>query len=88
MKCYKLTAEHITRKRAEAVIKHAEDVMDLEVYHAGHDDVFTDLFHIVVMASNKQMKALREYMWECNGGAFCEVVENWTEEMDEEAGWL
>lgn len=88
MKCYKLTAEHITRKRAEAVIQHAEDVMDLEVYHAGHDDVFTDLFHIVVMADKKQLNTLRDFMWSKNGGAFCEVVEDWTEEMDWEAGWL
>lgn len=88
MKCYKLTAEHITRKRAEAVIHHAEEVMDLEVYHAGHDDVFTDLFHIVVMADQKQMNTLRDFMWSKNGGAYCAVVEDWVEEMDWEAGWL
>ena len=85
---YKLTAEHITRTRGNAVIKHAEDVMDLHVLHAGHDDVFTDLFHIVVEADGKEVNKLRDFMWEKNNGAFCEVVKNWTEEMDWEAGWL
>ena len=88
MKCYKLTAEHIKRRKAEAIIKHAEETLNPEVYHAGHDDIFTDLFHIVIMADKKQMTALRDYMWEQNGGAYCAVVEDWTEEMDWEASWL
>lgn len=88
MKCYKLTAEHIGFRKAKAIIKHAEETLDLEVYHAGLDDVFTDLFHIVVMADSKRMTALREHMWESNGGAYCAVVEDWTEEMDCDASWL
>lgn len=88
MKCYKLTAEHINRAKATAIIKQAEDVMNLEVYHAGHDDVFTDLFHIVVNADTKDVNKLRDFMWEKNNGAFCEVVKDWTEEMDWDASWL
>lgn len=88
MSCYKLTAEHINRRKAEAIIKHAEDVMNLEVYHAGHDDVFTDLFHIVVEATQAQANKLRDFMWEQNHGAYCAEVKDWTEEMDWEAGWL
>lgn len=85
---HKLTAEHITRRRGEAVIKHAEEVMDLHVLHAGHDDVFTDLFHIVVECSEQDANKLRDFMWEQNRGAFCEIIKDWTEDMDENAGWL
>lgn len=88
MKFCKLTAEHINRTKGNAIIKQAEDVMDLHVLHAGHDDVFTDLFHIVVEADMKDVNRLRDFMWEKNNGAFCEVVKDWTEEMDWEAGWL
>lgn len=88
MPFFKLTAEHITRSKGEAIIKHAEEVMDLHVLHAGHDDVFTNLFHIVVEATQAQANKLRDFMWEQNHGAFCELVKDWTEEMDWEAGWL
>lgn len=88
MHYYKLTAEHINRRKGEAIIKHAEDTMDLHVLHAGHDDVFTDLFHIVVECSPKDKEALKNFVWEKNGGAYCAEVKDWTEEMDWEAGWL
>jgi hypothetical protein len=84
----KLTAEHINRKRGEDIIKQAEDTMDLHVLHAGHDDVFTDLFHIVVEATQKEVNKLRDYIWTKNNGASCEIVKDWTEELDWDAGWL
>lgn len=88
MPFYKLTAEHIGRRKGEAIIKYAEETLDLHVLHAGHDDVFTDLFHIVIEASPKQKEQVRNYMWECNGGAYCAEVKDWTEDLDEDAGWL
>ena len=33
MKCVKLSAEHITKRRAEAIITHAEDTMHLSLIH-------------------------------------------------------
>lgn len=88
MPYFKLTAEHITRSKGDSIIKQAEDVMDLHVLHAGHDDVFTNLFHIVVEATQAEVNKLRDFMWGKNNGAFCELVKDWTEEMDWEAGWL
>jgi len=88
MTCYKLSAEHITRSKAKNIIKQAEDTMNLEVYHAGEDDTFDNFFHMVVEANKKEIDKLRDFVWEQNNGAYCELVKDWTEEMDWDASWL
>lgn len=88
MPFFKLSAEHITRSKGDAIYKHADEVMGLNVLHVGHDDIFTDLFHIVVECSQAEVNQLREFMWEKNRGAYCEVVKDWVEDMDDGAGWL
>jgi hypothetical protein len=88
MPYYKLTAEHITHKRGQAVIDYADGELGLHVLHAGPDDVFTDLFHIVIEASEDEMTQVRDRLWELNRGASCETVKDWSEEQDWAAGWL
>lgn len=88
MPFFKISAEHITRSKGNNIIKHAEDVMHLHVLHAGKDDVFTNTFHIVVEATQSQANKLRDFVWEQNHGAWCEIVKNWHEELDADAGWL
>jgi hypothetical protein len=88
MKLFKISAEQITRKRGEAICKHVEDVLGLDVYHAGMDDTFENFFHMVVNCTDRDANRIQNHIWTQNGGAYCTVQEDWTEEMDQEASWL
>jgi hypothetical protein len=89
MKLFKISAEHVSRKRGETIRDHLEDVLGLNVYHAGMDDTFGNFFHVVFEGDGRDADRVQNYIWaHHNGGAYCAVQENWTEEMDPDASWL
>lgn len=70
---YKLSAEHMRSETCRVAIAEAKKAGAKRVSFKA-DEIFTGFFTFKITGTTKEVDALREAIWQQNGGACCELT--------------
>lgn len=80
MKYYKITAEHVT---GFTTLLDTLQEKQIEVIVAGHSQMFTSMYLIVLHCDASTAETVRQMVWEANHGAYCNMEEVTGDEVDD-----
>jgi len=78
---YLFDAEHVSRDNAKDLLAEIDNTYDVDSWWM--DDIFTNVFKLIVHCSEAKANALRDKIWAINGGSECKMIVTDFVELDQ-----